>query len=154
MMTLSWLVLIFLKFNDLACTFPRDTTIFEFGTKEHSYGGLRWDFDVNFPKPFSDPVNETLASLFQYITPQELPSVPFPTSGYSMCWNMNIRVFGNHQQVIMRLFHEENKEWSSDFDYWHALHFSPDRGILIMRVNSVNDSSKKGVYSGGLGFAL
>ena len=43
---------------------------------------------------------------------------------------------------------------SSDFDYWHALHFSPDRGILIMRVNSVNDSSKKGVYSGGLGFAL
>ena len=93
--------------------FPSDLTIYEFGTKEHAFGGLRWDNLFNHPRPYAEPVNETLASLFQYLTPSPIPNKPFSTSQYSICWNMNVRVFGFHQTVMMRLFHNENTEWSA-----------------------------------------
>ena len=156
MMAFQWLILILLNYATNVHCFPKDTSIFEFGSKDKAYGGLRWDYDANHPKPYPDPVNETLASLFQYLTPETLPSAPFPTSGYSLCWSMNMRLFtiilSQDHQTIMRLFHEENQEWSSEpGDYWHSVMFSPSRGTLIIRASMVSDKSKRNIWSGGLG---
>ena len=154
MMAVSWFfLLIFIYINIVYC-FPRDTTVYEFGSKEHPHGGLGWGccWNNNHPQPYAEPVNETIASMLQFLTPQPLPSAPFPTSAYTVCWNMNIRVFGRGQQMIMRLFHDENVEWSEDKgDFWHQITYSPDRGTLIMIASMVSDKSKKNIPSGGLG---
>ena len=144
------IMILFLIFN-VNC-FPSDLTVYEFGSREHAFGGLRWDDSFNHPKPYAEPVNDTIASLFQYITPDPMPSKPFPTNEYSICWNMNVKVFGRHQTILMRLFHDENTEWSEDEgDYWHQLNYAPNRGTLIMRASMLTDKSKKNVWSGGLG---
>ena len=155
-MAVSWFfLLIFIHTNIVYC-FPSNTTIYELGSREHHYGGLSWEIccgEYDFsPKPLAEPVNETIASMLQFLTPQPLPSAPFPTNAYSICWNMNIRVFGSNQQMIMRLFHDENTEWSDDRGgYWHQINYSPDRGTLIMSASMVSDKSKKSIMSGGLG---
>ena len=146
---------LFLSWNHVL-GFPSDTLdIYEFGTRQHAFGGLQWDTTHNtwnHPKPYPEPVNETKAAIFQYLTPYSLPSKPFPVSGYSICWNMNVRVFGVGQTVMMRLFHNENTEWSeSDSDYWHQLNFAPNRGTLILRASMVTDKDKGNIWSGGLG---
>jgi hypothetical protein len=148
-----------LLFTQLLCfvnCFPSDLKIYEFGSKEHAYGGLRWDYTFNHPKPYPEPVNETMASLFQYLTPDPLPDVPFPKNQYTLCWNMNVRVFGHSQTIIMRLFHNENNEWSSaeggvNGDYWVQLNFAPNRGTLIMTASMLSDKTKNNIWSGGLG---
>ena len=139
----------------LADPFPSDLTIYEFGSREHAYGGLRWDNTLNHPKPYAEPVKDTMASLFQYLTPETMPSDPFPMNQYTLCWNINVRVFGWHQTIIMRLFHNEN-EWSSaegnhNGEYWVELNFAPNRGTLIMNANMVSDKSKSNIWSGGMG---
>ena len=54
--------------------------------------------------------------------------------------------------MIMRLFHDENVEWSDEKgDFWHQINYSPDRGTLIMSASMVSDKSKKSIMSGGLG---
>ena len=144
--------LVFFKYNDRVYSFPGDTTIYEFGTKEHAYGGLIWSWDFNHPKPYHDPDTSTIASWYQYLTPDPLPLTPFPTNTFTVCWNMNLRVFANVQQIFMRLFHEENNEWSGDTgDYWLQLNYSQDRGTLIMTANMMSDKAKQHIWSGGLG---
>ena len=86
-MAMAWFLL--LSMNCYAFSFPSDLTIYEFGTKEHALGGLRWDDPFNHPKPYGD--NTSVASLFQYLSPHPLPTIPFPTSEYTLCWNMNVR---------------------------------------------------------------
>ena len=152
MMSIFLLFLIFFAADDRVSCFPSDTTIYEFGSKEHPFGGLRWDNTFNHPKPYQEPDNATLftASLFQYLTPNPMPAAPFPTSTHTLCWNMRVRVYGHHQTIIMRLFHDENKEWSGDKgDYWHQLNFAPNRGALIMTSSMLGDKTK--IWSGGLG---
>ena len=154
MMVFPWFLLILLKYN-VHC-FPRDTTIYEFGSKDKAYGGFRWDYDFNHPKPYLEPLNSTRASWFQYLTPQSLPTAPFPSSAYSICWSMNMRLFTiigtSDHQTIIRFFHEENTEWSSEVgDYWHSLKFSPSRGTLIIRASMISERTKFNIWSGGLG---
>ena len=144
----------------MADSFPDELTIYEFGSKEHA-GGVMWDSTMNHPKPYPKPENETMASLFQYLTPVTLPSKPFPTSQHTVCWNMNVRVFGhkiyNDQIRIMRLFHNENTEWShsktvTNGDYWLQLNQSANRGTLIMTASMISDKARdKHIWSGGLG---
>ena len=133
------------------CLLNEDLTIYEFGSRQQAFGGLRWDSWTDLhPKP--DPVNETKASVFQYLTPDPIPSDPFPVKGYSICWNMNVRVFGMSQTILMRVFHNENTEWSvSAGDYWHQLNFAPNRGTLILRASMLSDKAKSNIWSGGLG---
>ena len=132
-------------------SFPPDLTIYEFGSKEHSFGGLKWDDTFNHPTPY-----ESLASLFQYLTPDPMPTTPFPTSGYTICWNMNVRVFNQEQTRLIRFFHNENTEWSApagdgNGDFWHQINFCPARGTLIMKASMMDDKTKTNMWSGGLG---
>ena len=137
-------------------SFPPDLTIYEFGSKEHSFGGLKWDDIFNHPTPYHELVSETLASLFQYLTPDPMPTTPFPTSGYTICWNMNVRVFNQEQTRLIRFFHNENTEWSppsgsGNGDFWHQINFCPARGTLIMKASMMDDKTKTNMWSGGLG---
>ena len=156
MLAPTLLTIILLNHQNAVFCFPSDLTIYEFGTRDHAYGGLRWDSTWNHPKPYKEPVNKTMATLFQYLKPQPLPIDPFPTSAYTICWNMNVRVFGHHQTIIMRLFHDENTEWSSatgnvNGDYWHQLNFADNRGTLIMTASMLSDKTKNNIWSGCLG---
>ena len=149
-MTRIWTLLLLMNCN--VYSFPSDLTIYEFGTKEHAFGGLRWDDSFNHPKPYGD--SASVASLFQYLSPHSLPTIPFPTSEYTLCWNMNVRVFGAGQTLLMRLFHDENREWipaagRMNRDYWHQLTFSPNRGTLIMTANMLSDKTMSTIWSGG-----
>lgn len=152
MKKLSWILISFL-IESVSC-FPSNLTVYEFGSKEHSYGGLKWSIDQHYhPKPYKEPMNETLASLFQYIAPDPMPNKPFPTREYTLCWNMNVRVFGDVQTILMRLFHNENTEWSEPKggDFWHELNYAPNRGTLIMRATMMNETRKNAIWSGGMG---
>ena len=138
--------------------FPPNLDIYEFGSRDHSHGGLHWQDTTRHPKPYQEPTNETIASLFQYLTPTSLPDQPFPVNQFTICWNMNVRVWSPfHQTTLMRLFHDENVEWSStgsapnNGDYWMQLNFAPNRGTLIMTASMRTDKSKSNIWSGGLG---
>ena len=149
-----WLVLIIPSFS--AATFPASLDVYEFGSRDHAFGGLRWDNTFNHPRPYKKPEKETMASLFQYLTPNPMPDEPFPMNQFSICWNINVRVFGFDQTIIMRLFHEMNTEWSHsnadvNGDYWLQLNYAPDRGALIMAASMYTDKTKFNFYSGGLG---
>ena len=153
---LPLLLLVLFSHSCIGDSFPSDLTVYEFGSRDHAFGGLRWDSTFNHPKPYPEPVNETMASLFQYLTPVTMPSEPFPINQFTVCWNMNVRVFGHSQTIFMRLFHEENTEWShsnggTNGDFWVSLNFSPNRGTLIMRASMFTDKTKVGLWSGGLG---
>ena len=65
------------NFSSSSSSFPPDLTIYEFGSKEHSFGGLKWDDTFNHPTPYEEPVSESLASLFQYLTPDPMPTTQF-----------------------------------------------------------------------------
>ena len=146
-----------------SCSFPPDLTIYEFGSKEHSFGGLKWDDIFNHPRPYGEPVSDTMASLFQYLTPDPMPSTPFPTNAYTICWNMKVRVFNQEQTRLIRFFHNENTEWSEptgpagtgtgsgNGDFWHQINFCPARGTLIMKASMMDDKTKRNIWSGGLG---
>ena len=137
-------------------SFPRELAVYEFGSRNHAFGGLRWDNTFNHPKPYAEPINDTLAGLFQYLTPDPMPSKQFPMNQHTICWNVNIRVFGFSQTIMFRFFHEQNQEWSHsdgdvNGDYWFQLNYSPDRGTLIMTASMISDKTKNNIWSGGLG---
>ena len=150
--------LVLLASSCMAESFPNKLTIYEFGSKEHA-GGVMWDSTMNHPKPYPKPENETMASLLQYLTPVTMPSKPFPTSQYTVCWNMNVRMFGKivTQIRLVRLFHNLNTEWShsktvTNGDYWLQLNQSANRGTLIMTASMISDNARdKHIWSGGLG---
>ena len=150
------ILLIFLFHHSNVNSFPTDLDVYEFGSREHVFGGLRWDNTFNHPTPYKEPTKQTMSSLFQYLTPDPLPTQPFPMNQFSICWNFNARVFGWDQSIMMRLFHDKNTEWSHsnvkvNGDYWLQLNFSPDRGTLIMTASMITDKTKNNIWSGGLG---
>ena len=152
-----WLIMVLFIIRQCNCnTLPSDLDVFEFGSREHAFGGLRWDNTFNHPTPYQKPIKETMSTLFQYLRPETMPIQPFPMNQFSICWNLNSRVFGWDQSIIMRLFHEKNTEWrhsntNVNGDYWLQLNFSPDRGTLIMTASMINDKTKNNIWSGGLG---
>ena len=157
-MTLLWkLFFIHFKLGCHGAVFPTNLDIYEFGSRDHSYGGFNWDDTTRHPKPYDEPTKKTMSSLFQYLTPATMPTQAFPVNQFTVCWNMNVRVWGHHQLRLMRLFHDENVEWSNtgsntiNGDYWVQINFAPNRGTLIMTASMRTDKTKNNIWSGGLG---
>ena len=74
---MEFLLLVFWHmFSMHAEGFPSDLSIYEFGTREHANGGIRWDDRRQHPSPYKEPVKATKASLFQYLPPDPMPTAP------------------------------------------------------------------------------
>ena len=147
-------IIVFGKIIALVAQFPTQLTIYEFGSRLNAFGGLTWHepYPPYRANPYPNSTNGNIAHLFQYLSP-ELPESQFPVKQFTVCLNMNIRSFQKSQDVIMRLFINNNTEWAQEpNDYWFQVNYSGDRGSIILRTAEWRENkTRKHVWSGGLG---